>query len=171
MWKICISIFLALFTSLFLFLYLSTSLSYSSFSLSPSISLIISLCHPLSVLISFALFISLTLSLSLSLSLYLSLSLPLSLSLSLSLSRCEIWCGQSGGAVSVFTLEEQVVVSQEVINHYEPPIPSIDVLRLLSPAESQVSHRQLGHARRCRNPNSSSRSLFITWHVFILQPP
>ncbi|XP_043222191.1 leucine-rich repeat serine/threonine-protein kinase 1-like isoform X1 [Amphibalanus amphitrite] len=53
--------------------------------------------------------------------------------------RCEIWCGQSGGAVSVFTLEDQVVVSQEAINHYEPPIPNIDVLRLLSPAESQVS--------------------------------
>ena len=44
----------------------------------------------------------------------------------------EIWCGLGHGAISVFTLKDGVVVSQQVINHHEPVIENIEVLQVLA---------------------------------------
>ena len=40
--------------------------------------------------------------------------------------------GESHGAVSVFTLKDGIVISQEVINHNDPPVENIEVLQVLS---------------------------------------
>ncbi len=44
----------------------------------------------------------------------------------------EIWCGESHGAVSVFTLMEGVVTSQEVVNHNDPVVDNLEVLQVIS---------------------------------------
>lgn len=40
--------------------------------------------------------------------------------------------GESHGAVSVFTLTDGIVISQEVINHNDPPVENIEVLQVIS---------------------------------------
>jgi hypothetical protein len=45
---------------------------------------------------------------------------------------CELWCGQSNGSISIFTIHENVVTSQDIVNHYEPMIENINVLNLVS---------------------------------------
>ena len=42
----------------------------------------------------------------------------------------EIWCGESHGSISVFTLTEGVVTSKEVINHNDPPVENVEVLQV-----------------------------------------
>ena len=44
----------------------------------------------------------------------------------------EIWCGESHGAISVFTLTEGVVTSQEVVNHHDPVVENAEVLQIVS---------------------------------------
>ncbi|XP_060525729.1 leucine-rich repeat serine/threonine-protein kinase 1 isoform X2 [Cylas formicarius] len=45
---------------------------------------------------------------------------------------CELWCGGSNGQISIYTLKDQVVSGQEVINHYQPVINFVDVMNLVS---------------------------------------
>lgn len=45
---------------------------------------------------------------------------------------CELWCGESHGNISIFTIRENIVTSQEVVNHYDPIIDNLDVLHLTS---------------------------------------
>ena len=44
----------------------------------------------------------------------------------------EIWCGLGHGSISVFTLKDGVVVSQQVINHHDPVIENVEVLQVLA---------------------------------------
>lgn len=45
---------------------------------------------------------------------------------------CELWCGESNGSISIFTIRENIVTSHEIVNHYEPMIENINVLNLVS---------------------------------------
>ncbi|KAJ9598231.1 hypothetical protein L9F63_011052, partial [Diploptera punctata] len=45
---------------------------------------------------------------------------------------CELWCGESNGNISIFTIRENVVTGHEIVNHYEPMIENINVLNLVS---------------------------------------
>ena len=44
----------------------------------------------------------------------------------------ELWCGQSQGSICVFGLGEGVVTGQEVINHYDPVLPGLEVLQMVA---------------------------------------
>ena len=48
----------------------------------------------------------------------------------------EIWCGESHGAISVFTMRDGVVTSQEVINHNDPVVENVEVFQVISDSES-----------------------------------
>jgi hypothetical protein len=52
---------------------------------------------------------------------------------------CELWCGESNGSISIFTICENIVTSHEIVNHYEPVIENINVLNLVS-AHSPLYH-------------------------------
>jgi hypothetical protein len=45
-------------------------------------------------------------------------------------SLVEIWCGESHGAISVFTLRDGIVTSQEVINHNDPVVENVEVFQV-----------------------------------------
>jgi len=57
-------------------------------------------------------------------------------------SKCELWCGQSGGSISVFVLGDGIVSSQDYVNHYEPPLAGLEVLQMVAtddlPIESTI---------------------------------
>lgn len=55
----------------------------------------------------------------------------------------EIWCGESHGALSVFTLKDGIVTSQEVINHHDPVIENIEVLHVISQEYKGSSNESL----------------------------
>ena len=57
-------------------------------------------------------------------------------SLEKSRSAVEIWCGESHGAISVFTMRDGVVTSQEVINHNGPVVENVEVFQVISDSES-----------------------------------
>lgn len=44
----------------------------------------------------------------------------------------ELWCGQSQGNICIFGLGEGVVTGQEVINHYDPILPGLEVLQMVA---------------------------------------
>ncbi|EFX70096.1 hypothetical protein DAPPUDRAFT_113034 [Daphnia pulex] len=46
--------------------------------------------------------------------------------------KVELWCGQSQGSICVFVLGEGVVTGQEVINHYDPVLPGLEVLQMVA---------------------------------------
>ncbi|XP_067008597.2 leucine-rich repeat serine/threonine-protein kinase 1 [Anabrus simplex] len=45
---------------------------------------------------------------------------------------CELWCGESHGNISIFTICENIVTAHDIVNHYEPVIENINVLHLVS---------------------------------------
>ncbi|XP_065214793.1 leucine-rich repeat serine/threonine-protein kinase 1 isoform X2 [Planococcus citri] len=47
-------------------------------------------------------------------------------------SVCELWCGESNGTISIFTMHENSVVGHDIINHFETPLPNVEVLQLVS---------------------------------------
>lgn len=47
-------------------------------------------------------------------------------------SVCELWCGESNGSISIFTMHENSVVGHDIINHFEAPLPNVEVLQLVS---------------------------------------
>lgn len=49
--------------------------------------------------------------------------------------KCELWCGRAQGAVSIYTIQGSIVSGQEVVNHYDPPMDSLDVSFLCSSLE------------------------------------
>ena len=42
----------------------------------------------------------------------------------------EIWCGESHGAISVFTMKDGVVTSLEVVNHNDPVVENVEVFQV-----------------------------------------
>nr|XP_018906420.1 PREDICTED: leucine-rich repeat serine/threonine-protein kinase 1 isoform X2 [Bemisia tabaci] len=52
---------------------------------------------------------------------------------------CELWCGGSDGCISVYTMQENIVSGHEVLNHFEPLQPNVNVLKLVS-SHSPVMH-------------------------------
>lgn len=46
--------------------------------------------------------------------------------------KVELWCGQSQGSICVFALGEGVVIGQELINHYDPVLPGLEVLQIVA---------------------------------------
>uniref|UniRef100_T1IVJ9 non-specific serine/threonine protein kinase n=1 Tax=Strigamia maritima TaxID=126957 RepID=T1IVJ9_STRMM len=50
--------------------------------------------------------------------------------------NCELWCGQSHGMISIFAQREGVIISQEIVNHYEPALDNSDVLQLVASNEN-----------------------------------
>jgi hypothetical protein len=40
----------------------------------------------------------------------------------------ELWTGERAGQMTVYTIDDGTVVSQESINHYEPHIDAVEVL-------------------------------------------
>ena len=53
----------------------------------------------------------------------------------------EIWCGESHGSVSVFTLTEGVVTSQDVLNHHDPVVENAEVLQIVAAVNSPLAAR------------------------------
>ena len=51
----------------------------------------------------------------------------------------EIWCGESHGSISVFTLTEGVVTSQEIVNHHDPVVENAEVLQIVSAKSGATS--------------------------------
>lgn len=47
-------------------------------------------------------------------------------------SKCELWCGENNGNISIFTMNENSVVGHDVINHFESPLPNVEVLQMIS---------------------------------------
>lgn len=47
-------------------------------------------------------------------------------------SICELWCGESQGQITIYTLKELNVVGQELMNHYQPVITDVNVMNLVS---------------------------------------
>lgn len=47
-------------------------------------------------------------------------------------SICELWCGESQGQITIYTLKELNVVGQEILNHYQPVITDVNVMNLVS---------------------------------------
>ncbi len=45
---------------------------------------------------------------------------------------CELWCGESNGNISIFTMNENSVVAHDVINHFETPMPNVEVMQMIS---------------------------------------
>ncbi|KAJ8934094.1 hypothetical protein NQ318_004975 [Aromia moschata] len=45
---------------------------------------------------------------------------------------CELWCGESNGQISIYTIRDHVVASHEILNHYQPIIEKVDVMNLVS---------------------------------------
>lgn len=46
--------------------------------------------------------------------------------------ECELWCGESHGALSIYSMKDNIVTGHEILNHYEPVINNVDVLQLVS---------------------------------------
>uniref|UniRef100_A0A1B6DQ53 non-specific serine/threonine protein kinase n=1 Tax=Clastoptera arizonana TaxID=38151 RepID=A0A1B6DQ53_9HEMI len=46
--------------------------------------------------------------------------------------ECELWCGESHGALSIYSMRENVVTGHEILNHFDPMVPNCDVLTLIS---------------------------------------
>lgn len=55
-------------------------------------------------------------------------------------SICELWCGESQGRVSIYTLKDHVVVGKEIVNHYQPVIENVDVMNLISEGNTVWSY-------------------------------
>nr|CAD7405213.1 unnamed protein product [Timema poppensis] len=45
---------------------------------------------------------------------------------------CELWCGETHGQISIFSIRENIVSSHDIVNHFEPVIENINVLNLVS---------------------------------------
>ncbi|XP_050515571.1 leucine-rich repeat serine/threonine-protein kinase 1 isoform X2 [Diabrotica virgifera virgifera] len=50
---------------------------------------------------------------------------------------CELWCGESDGQISIYTIKDQVVAGHELVNHYQPVIAKVDVMNIIA-VESNV---------------------------------
>ncbi|XP_076373717.1 leucine-rich repeat kinase isoform X2 [Tachypleus tridentatus] len=46
--------------------------------------------------------------------------------------RSELWCGQTQASVTIFTLHNSIVTSQEVLNHFDPVLDPLDVTQLVA---------------------------------------
>ncbi|RZF41154.1 hypothetical protein LSTR_LSTR013926 [Laodelphax striatellus] len=46
--------------------------------------------------------------------------------------ECQLWCGESDGALSVYTMHENIVTGHKVLNHYEPIIANVHVHQIVS---------------------------------------
>lgn len=44
----------------------------------------------------------------------------------------ELWCGESQGQISIYTLKDHAVVGREIINHYHPVIADVNVMNLVA---------------------------------------
>jgi hypothetical protein len=51
----------------------------------------------------------------------------------------EIWCAESHGSISVFTLTDGVVTSQEVLNHHDPVVENAEVLQIVAACNSPLA--------------------------------
>ena len=67
-------------------------------------------------------------------------------------SSAEIWCGESHGSVSVFTLTEGVVTSQEVLNHHDPVVENAEVLQIVG-AKNSPAGAKSGNPKLVNNPD------------------
>ncbi|XP_046393381.1 leucine-rich repeat serine/threonine-protein kinase 1 [Ischnura elegans] len=57
--------------------------------------------------------------------------------------ECELWCGESKGNISIYTIRDGMVTSQETVNHCEPIIERLEVLHLVS-ASSPATDSESG---------------------------
>jgi len=44
----------------------------------------------------------------------------------------ELWCGQSRGNICIFVLGDGVVLDQDSVNHYDPVLPGLEVLQMVT---------------------------------------
>ncbi|CAG9859264.1 unnamed protein product [Phyllotreta striolata] len=47
-------------------------------------------------------------------------------------SCCELWCGESDGQISIYSIKDNVVAGHEIVNHYQPIIDKVDVMNIIS---------------------------------------
>ncbi|GFS86526.1 hypothetical protein NPIL_84741 [Nephila pilipes] len=45
--------------------------------------------------------------------------------------RCELWCGQTQGKISIYSTEDSAVTNQEIVYHYDPVVDNLDVYQLV----------------------------------------
>jgi hypothetical protein len=44
----------------------------------------------------------------------------------------EVWTGQGGGYITIFSITDEKLAEKETINHYDPCVEGVDVTRLVS---------------------------------------
>lgn len=44
----------------------------------------------------------------------------------------QLWCGEGNGAMSIYTIEDNIVTNYETVNHYNPVIANVDVVQLVA---------------------------------------
>lgn len=47
-------------------------------------------------------------------------------------SKVQLWCGEGNGAMSIYTIEDNIVTNCENVNHYNPVIANVDVVQLVA---------------------------------------
>ncbi|XP_031347203.1 leucine-rich repeat serine/threonine-protein kinase 1-like isoform X2 [Photinus pyralis] len=53
---------------------------------------------------------------------------------------CELWCGQSHGQISIYSIKDHIVTNHEIINHFQSVIESANVLNLIANENSIYSY-------------------------------
>lgn len=47
------------------------------------------------------------------------------------ISRCELWCGQTQGKISIYSAVNAAITKQEIVYHYDPIVDNLDVYQLV----------------------------------------
>ncbi|CAL1275195.1 unnamed protein product [Larinioides sclopetarius] len=45
--------------------------------------------------------------------------------------KCELWCGQTQGKISIYSTVDSTVTNQEIVYHYDPIVDNLDVYQLV----------------------------------------
>lgn len=74
----------------------------------------------------------------------------------------EVWCGQSHGSITVYTLTGSgaVVTSQEVVNHHDPVVENVEVLQIVSASPSNLPKWQRD---RQEKRNLAEKMAHLVW--------
>ena len=79
-------------------------------------------------------------------------------------SKVELWCGQSQGSICIFALGEGVVTGQEVINHYDPILPGLEVLQMVATDNLLIeNHDAFGYEEDAPGENQPTEISPVVW--------
>lgn len=77
----------------------------------------------------------------------------------------ELWCGQSQGSICIFTLADGAVKNQEIVNHYDPALPGLEVLQMVASDNvlSEAYRDQFEIVDESRNGDAASSQGPTVW--------